>query len=196
MIEGPEVAEDVGEVFWGETVLGGFAGDVDLEQNREMLVCAFEAALEGLGELEAVDGVDAVKDLDHFAGFSALNVADHVPGDGTAEGFDLGGGDFDAVFAHVGDAEGVEDAAFVDPNGLGDGDELDGAEFASSAVAGGGDARLNGVEIGVEARFEFGCGHRGRLLQNKTLCCVVLVGAVVFFAAIVSLARGGLPAHF
>jgi hypothetical protein len=145
--EFPNALEPLPHFAGSETVFGGFAGDVDFEQDGQDPAEFGAAAFEGLGEGQPVDGVDTVKEFNCLADFAALDVADHVPADAVAGRGDFFARGFDAVFAEVGDAETNQDADFVNAGGFGHGDEADAGGVASGARRGDGDAFADESQI-------------------------------------------------
>ena len=76
--EGCEGAEESGEVFGGEAVLGLFVGELDFDEDGRVLVEGLRGGVEAVGGLEGVEGVDGVEDLGGLGGFVVLERADEV----------------------------------------------------------------------------------------------------------------------
>lgn len=140
-----------GEFSGREPVFAGFAGDVDLDIDGEALVLFGAVGLERFGEFDAVNGFDDVEGADNVRGFAALDVADHVPGEGQGGvgAFERGG--VDAIFADMSDAKFGESVNFGIADGFGDGDELNGVGGASTSSGGIGDALAYTVEVSGNA---------------------------------------------
>ena len=146
--EGLSAIEDViderGEGLRGDSVFGGFAGDVDLQEDLGTRAGLTGGGLEDVKEFGGVNRMDGLEETDGVAGLIALEVADEMPMGGRGTERDLPSGFLNLILAeedHAG-VNGVADD--LGTMGLRDGDQSDLGGVAVGALGGGGDACENG----------------------------------------------------
>lgn len=150
-LEGAELLKEGFELIGRDAVFAGFAGGVDLDEDVDDAGLLLEAAIEGDGEVEAIEGLDGGGVGEGVFGFVSLEVSDEV-------GFvgDVGeGGGFvaeflDFVFADESGAgvEGGDDVFGWD--GFGGEEEADGGFGTIGGGAGVADAGADGGEVGED----------------------------------------------
>lgn len=103
--EGVDGFGDAGGVERLDAVFGAFAGDVDLEEDGKGFADFVGATIDFLGELEGVDGVEAVEEVDGFADFIFLQMTDQVPARAGTEAVDFQSGLLHFAFTEFAEAK-------------------------------------------------------------------------------------------